>query len=77
MRIRHLSHSVLLNTLKHSPPMFGGDGGFMALLKVGEAAPDFDLPAVTGERKHQVKLSDYRGQQNVVLAFFPAAWTPT
>ena len=49
----------------------------MALLKVGEAAPDFDLPAVTGERKHQVKLSDYRGQQNVVLAFFPAAWTPT
>lgn len=49
----------------------------MALLPVGAQAPDFDLPAVTGERKHQVKLSDYRGKQHVVLAFFPAAWTPT
>ena len=49
----------------------------MALLQVGAVAPDFELPAVTGERKHRVKLSDYRGQQHVVLAFFPAAWTPT
>jgi peroxiredoxin (alkyl hydroperoxide reductase subunit C) len=42
-------------------------------LKVGDAAPDFDLPAVSGGR---VRLSDYRGKRNVVLSFIPAAWTP-
>ena len=46
-------------------------------LKAGDAAPDFDLPAVTGERKHRVKLSDFRGKQNVVVTFHPLDWTPT
>ncbi len=41
-------------------------------LKQGDMAPDFDLPATTGGR---VKLSDFRGKSNVVLAFFPAAFT--
>ncbi len=41
-------------------------------LKVGDTAPDFELPATTGGR---VKLSDFRGKSNVVLAFFPAAFT--
>jgi alkyl hydroperoxide reductase subunit AhpC len=40
---------------------------------VGEAMPDFDLPAVGGGR---VRLSDYLGQKNLVLSFIPAAWTP-
>lgn len=48
----------------------------MALLKVGDSAPDFDLPACTGERKHRVKLSDFRGKQHVVLAFYVLAFTP-
>jgi peroxiredoxin len=41
-------------------------------LKVGAAAPDFSLPSSTGKT---VKLSDHLGKQNVVLAFFPKAFT--
>lgn len=41
-------------------------------LKVGDMAPDFTLPDNTN---HPVKLSDFRGKKNVVLAFFPAAFT--
>jgi peroxiredoxin len=48
----------------------------MASLKVGDEVPDFELPAVVGSIKSQLKLSDYRGKKNVVLAFYPADWTP-
>ena len=41
-------------------------------LKVGDPAPDFTLPATNGR---QVKLSQFRGQKSVVLAFVPAAFT--
>jgi peroxiredoxin len=41
-------------------------------LKVGDTAPDFELPSTTGKN---FKLSDYRGKKNVVVAFFPAAFT--
>jgi cytochrome oxidase Cu insertion factor (SCO1/SenC/PrrC family) len=41
-------------------------------LKVGDEAPDFTLPSTTGQ---PVKLSDFRGKKNIVLAFFPAAFT--
>ena len=46
-------------------------------LSVGEMAPDFELPAVVGEERQSVKLSDYRGKKNVLLAFYPLDWTPT
>ncbi len=42
-------------------------------LMVGEKAPNFTLPAVSGGR---VSLSQYRGKKNVVISFVPAAWTP-
>ena len=42
-------------------------------VKVGGRAPNFSLPAVSGEK---VSLSQYRGKKNVVLSFVPAAWTP-
>ena len=42
-------------------------------VKVGDEAPDFDLPSITGGK---VTLSEFRGKKNVVLSFIPAAWTP-
>jgi len=41
-------------------------------LKVGDEAPDFTLRST--DRK-TVKLSDFRGKNTVVLAFYPAAFT--
>lgn len=44
----------------------------MATIKAGDKAPDFTL--VDGDRqKHS--LSDYRGEKNVVLAFYILAFT--
>jgi peroxiredoxin len=42
-------------------------------VKVGDVAPDFTLPSVSGDK---VTLSQYRGKKTVVLSFVPAAWTP-
>lgn len=42
-------------------------------LKEGAAAPDFTLPTDDGR---QIKLSDYRGKQTVVLYFYPRDETP-
>jgi len=41
-------------------------------LKVGDPAPDFTLPASDGKT---YKLSDFKGKQAVVLAWFPKAFT--
>jgi cytochrome oxidase Cu insertion factor (SCO1/SenC/PrrC family) len=41
-------------------------------LKVGDPAPDFTLSNTKGEK---VKLSDFRGKKNVVLAFYVLAFT--
>jgi len=42
-------------------------------VKVGDKAPDFKLPSLSGEK---VSLSQYRDKKNVVISFVPAAWTP-
>lgn len=44
-----------------------------AALRVGDPAPDFELPSSTGE---MVRLSDYRGKSEVVLFFYPKDNTP-
>ena len=46
-------------------------------LKKGDPAPDFELPAVIGERETTIRLADYRGRMNVVVTFHPLDWTPT
>ena len=43
-----------------------------APLKVGDAAPDFKLPATNGET---LTLAQFKGEKSVVLAFFPKAFT--
>lgn len=43
-----------------------------AKLKVGDMAPDFTL---TDTARNPVKLSDFRGRKNVVLAFYVLAFT--
>ncbi len=40
--------------------------------RIGKRAPDFTLK---DHNDKTVRLSDFRGK-NVVLAFFPLAWTP-
>ena len=42
-------------------------------LKVGDEAPDFELRS---HRGGTVKLSDFRGKRQVVVAFHPLAFTP-
>jgi cytochrome oxidase Cu insertion factor (SCO1/SenC/PrrC family) len=42
-------------------------------LKVGEVAPDFSLPS---DQRTTIKLSDYRGKKNVIVAFYILAFTP-
>ena len=43
--------------------------------KVGDVAPDFTLKYFDGNDLKDVKLSDYRGKKNVVLAFYVFAFT--
>ena len=43
--------------------------------KVGDTAPDFVLKYSDGKDLKEVKLSDYRGKKNVILAFYVFAFT--
>jgi hypothetical protein len=47
-------------------------------LKVGYAAPDFNLPSTAVDANNKTvryKLSDFKGKKNVVLAFYVLAFT--
>jgi peroxiredoxin Q/BCP len=50
----------------------GRGGGAQISLKAGDWAPDFSLPGSDGST---YRLSDFRGHQAVVLAWFPKAFT--
>jgi peroxiredoxin len=43
-------------------------------LKVGDQAPDFELPGHRGNEKF--RLSDNHGKKNTVIVFYPLDWTP-
>jgi peroxiredoxin len=42
-------------------------------VQVGQQAPDFTLKSHLGT---EVTLSEFRGRKNILIAFFPLAWTP-
>lgn len=68
MALAAMLSTLLLGQAKSS----GANEQPSSKLKVGDMAPDFTLPATTGDK---VTLSSFRGKQTVVLAFFPAAFT--
>lgn len=46
---------------------------FDTTVGVGDRAPDFTLPT---HNEGELNLAWYQGRKNVVLAFYPADWTP-
>jgi cytochrome oxidase Cu insertion factor (SCO1/SenC/PrrC family) len=71
-----LSAALLLaSTLTASPLFAQSNSDQSGMPKVGDMAPDFTLKYFDGTDRKDVKLSDYRGKKNVVLAFFVFAFT--
>jgi len=88
IRIDSVLISIAILILMVVPPVYGASEAFKGniykvgdlkpvdsklMVKVGNQAPDFTLPSLSGEK---VSLNQYRGKKNVVLSFVPAAWTP-
>ena len=74
----HLLAAALLlaGTLLTTAPSFAGaTKEASSMPKVGDVAPDFTLKYFDGNNLKDVKLSDYRGKKNVVLAFYIFAFT--
>ncbi|HGY90506.1 MAG TPA: redoxin domain-containing protein [Planctomycetes bacterium] len=46
----------------------------MSIISVGAEAPDFELESHLDSK---VKLSDFKGKNNVLLVFYPLDFTPT
>ena len=55
-----------------APPKPATPAPTVPKFKVGDMAPDFTLSSTAGTK---VKLSDFRGKSNVVLAFYIFAFT--
>jgi peroxiredoxin len=73
---KKLAGALLLALLAVSPALFAQakmEGSGMP--KVGDMAPDFTLHYFDGSDLKDMKLSDYRGKKNVVLAFYVFAFT--
>jgi hypothetical protein len=64
---------LLASLLAMSAPLLAQKENSMP--KTGDIAPDFTLHYFDGSNLKEVKLSDYRGKKNVVLAFYIFAFT--
>ena len=45
-------------------------------LKIGDPAPDFDVTGQQAGEPRRLRLSEFRGQKQVVLYFYPRDFTP-
>ena len=74
LTMNHRRARMLLSvlTLAVLLPALAGAAEINAKFKVGDMAPDFTLP---DQNNKPVKLSDFRGKKNVVLAFYVLAFT--
>ena len=67
---------LLAGSLAVTPPASGENKKEASSMpKVGDMAPDFTLKYFDGTDLKDVKLSDYRGKKNVVVAFYVFAFT--
>ena len=74
-RIAVLALGALLAIAAASPAFAQTKKEASDMPKVGDVAPDFSLKYFDGNDVKDVKLSDYRGKKNVVLAFYIFAFT--
>ena len=74
-KIGVLALGLLLAFNASSPTSAQSKKETSSMPKVGDMAPDFTLKHFDGNDLKDVKLSDYRGKKNVVLAFYIFAFT--
>ena len=75
-KIGVLALGLLLALNASSPTFAQSKKETSGMPKVGDMAPDFTLKHFDdGNELKDVKLSDYRGKKNVVLAFYIFAFT--
>jgi cytochrome oxidase Cu insertion factor (SCO1/SenC/PrrC family) len=70
-----LAAGLLLATIAASSAFAQTNKEESSMPKVGDTAPDFTLKYFDGANLKDVKLSDYRGKKNIVLAFYIFAFT--
>jgi peroxiredoxin len=70
-----LALGLLMAITTASPTLAQTNKEGAGMPKIGDMAPDFTLKYFDGTDRKDVKLSDYRGKKNVVLAFFVFAFT--
>jgi peroxiredoxin Q/BCP len=72
-----VSAAVMLQAGAAEKETVEGNAGEEQALNVGDVAPDVKLVKTNAEgEKEQVELKSFRGKKNVLLAFYPKAFTP-
>jgi hypothetical protein len=75
VQMRKIHASLLAGMILATMLMTTARASGQGMPKVGDIAPDFTLKHFDGSDLKDVKLSDFRGKKNVVLAFYIFAFT--